>query len=172
MICNDKMGCMAQYHDVADRLRTRIQSGEFGLGDKLPSISEIQDRYGIRSLNTVRAAQQLLAEEGLIETRQGVGAFVIGTESLKALDVQAELVAARDRLGVVLAALQSQTHHKVTFDLNDPADPHLYFVLTTALSEFASRLRWEAEDPDESNTESRREWAEAAEAALRKIEAV
>ncbi|WP_422331878.1 GntR family transcriptional regulator, partial [Rhodococcus sp. (in: high G+C Gram-positive bacteria)] len=42
------------YHDLAGRLRERITSGEWELGTKLPSISELQDEYGIRSLNTVR----------------------------------------------------------------------------------------------------------------------
>src|SRR5687767_7729145 len=143
---------MAIYHDLAGQLRERITSGEWGVGTKLPSISELQDEYGIRSLNTVRAAQQCLAEEGLLETRQGVGAFVVGTESLTAVDVHGELAQIRDRLTTVLAAMDSQKRHRLTIDLDDPAEPHLDFVLTDALSEWAGRMRGRIEeDPNEPN---------------------
>ena len=160
---------MAQYHDIADQLRVRIQSGEFGVGEKLPSISEIQETYGVRSLNTVRAAQQLLGEEGLIETRQGVGAFVVSIESLKSIDVRTELAGVRDRLTTVLAAMDSQTHRRITIDLDDPAEPDLYFVLTSALRDWASQTRWEAAqgEPNERHVE----WAEAADRLLERVEA-
>jgi DNA-binding GntR family transcriptional regulator len=42
-------------------------------------------------LNTIRGAQQLLVEEGMLETRQGVGVFVTSTESLRQVDVVGEL---------------------------------------------------------------------------------
>ncbi|WP_216917691.1 winged helix-turn-helix domain-containing protein [Nocardia noduli] len=158
---------MAQYYDLADRLRERIQSGEFALGDKLPSISEIQREYSVHSLNTVRAAQQKLAEEGLIETRQGAGAFVVGTESLKTVDILGELTTLRDRMTTVLAAMDSQRRHSITINLDDPAEDHLYFVLTDALSEWASQQRHEAEH---DQPESRIAWAETAERLLARIE--
>lgn len=158
---------MAQYHDIADQLRKRIQSGEFDIGDKLPSISEIQKAYSVHSLNTVRAAQQKLAEEGLIETRQGAGAFVIGTESLKAVDVHGELTALHDRMTTVLAALDSQRHHSITINLDDPGEDDLYFVLTDALGEWASQQRHEAEH---DQPEGRIAWAETAERLLARIE--
>ena len=37
---------------------------------------DLMEQYDVPSLGTIRAAQQLLVDEGLIETRQGVGAFV------------------------------------------------------------------------------------------------
>lgn len=164
---------MAMYHDLAGRLRERITSGEWELGTKLPSISELQDEYGIRSLNTVRAAQQRLAEEGLLETRHGVGAFVVGTESLTAVDVHDELAQIRDRLTTVLAAMDSQKRHRLTIDLDDPAEPHLHFVLTDALNEWAGRMRHRVEDePGQPNSPGYIEWAEAAERLLRKVEDV
>ncbi|WP_067891754.1 winged helix-turn-helix domain-containing protein [Nocardia vaccinii] len=159
---------MAQYLDLADALRARIVSGEFPLGSRLPSISEIQDQYDVRSLGTVRAAQQLLVDEGLIDTRQGVGAFVIGTESLKKMDVYAELVALRDRLTTVLSAIESHNHHSITIDLSEP---HVSFVLTDALREWADRQRERAEDEPDLDPDARREWAAAADRVRARIEA-
>lgn len=166
---------MAQYHDIADALRARIAAKEWAIGDKLPSIAELMDTYVVRSLGTVRAAQQLLAEEGLIETRQGVGAFVIGVESLKALDVPTELAELRDRLTTLLAAMESQTHRRITIDLDNPAEPHTHFILTTALSEIASRHRHDgadaATDGDDDRARMFTEWADAAEQLLERVEA-
>lgn len=166
---------MAEYHDIADALRSRITAGEFTIGDKLPSIADLMAAYTVHSLGTVRAAQQLLVEEGLIETRQGSGAFVVGTESLKALDIPTELTGLRDRLTTVLAAMTSQTHRRITLDLDDPAEPHTHFVLTTALGEIASGWRHDAADEASQGDHARArmftDWAAAAQHLLERVEA-
>ncbi len=55
----------------------RITAGEFSPGQQLPSIAALQEHYDVPGLNTIRQAQQLLVDDGLVETRQGVGAFVL-----------------------------------------------------------------------------------------------
>lgn len=70
---------MSGYREIADSLRARIRAGEFPAGARLPSISALQAAYGGPALNTVRAAQQVLVQEGLLATHRGVGAFVNGT---------------------------------------------------------------------------------------------
>lgn len=57
----------------------------------------------------------------------------------------------------------------VTFDLMSD-DPDWYFVLTTALTDFAARERDEARD-DPEQAAGRIKWAETAEDALYRIEA-
>ncbi len=87
-------------------------------------------------------------------------------ESPRELDVAAVLTQADDTSPTVLTPLEAK--HTVTFDLM--AGDDTYFVLTEALSDFASRQRWEAEDDPTGNTESRVRWAECADAALDHIE--
>jgi DNA-binding GntR family transcriptional regulator len=59
---------------------------------QLPTISDLMEHYGVPGLNTIRQAQQLLVEDGLVETRQGVGAFVLRLEPVpRPVDVLAEL---------------------------------------------------------------------------------
>ena len=75
MISADPEG--ARYKRLAAVLRTRINSGELKVGDKLPSEKDLKDEYGM-ARETIRKALGLLRGEGLIEVRQGHGTFVRG----------------------------------------------------------------------------------------------
>jgi len=98
---------MARYRDIAADLRTRIVGGEFAPGDQLPPITALMEHYGVPGLNTIRQAQQLLVDDGLVETRQGVGSFVLRTEPVpRPVDVLAELRAARISINRAIAALE------------------------------------------------------------------
>ncbi|WP_067135370.1 GntR family transcriptional regulator [Microtetraspora malaysiensis] len=63
------------YRQVAEALRQKITSGDVPPGAQLPSEPELEKRYGV-SRNTVRLALTALANEGLVESRQGRGTFV------------------------------------------------------------------------------------------------
>lgn len=98
---------MARYRDIAEDLRSRIVGGEFSPGQQLPSIAALQKHYDVPGLNTIRQAQQLLVDDGLVETRQGVGAFVLRTEpEPRVVDVLAELRSARTALNRAIVALE------------------------------------------------------------------
>ena len=73
----------AQWRVICTDLRRRIMAGEWVVGDRLPPIKDLQDEYEAQSLNTVRSAQQALVEEGLLETHQGRGAFVVSLTPLE-----------------------------------------------------------------------------------------
>lgn len=66
---------MARYEEVAADLRSRIEGGEWTPGDKLPTTSELVEHYG-RSRETVRAAVDLLAKEGLVRVEKRLGTTV------------------------------------------------------------------------------------------------
>lgn len=59
-------------------LMQRIQSGELSAGDKLPTESEIVRERGV-SRTVVREAISRLQAAGLVETRHGIGSFVLAT---------------------------------------------------------------------------------------------
>src|SRR6266508_1054995 len=65
----------AKYHQVADRIRAAIQSGELRPGQALPTEKQLAAQYGV-SRPTVRSALATLRAEGLIDAQQGRGAFV------------------------------------------------------------------------------------------------
>src|SRR6478752_4641076 len=98
---------MARYRDIAADLRTRIVGGEFAPGDRLPPITVLMQHYRVPGLNTIRQAQQLLVDDGLVQTRQGVGTFVVRAEPVpRPVDVLAELRAARISINRAIAALE------------------------------------------------------------------
>ena len=63
------------YQQLADRLAARLLDGELGEGEALPSVRALASRYVLNPL-TVSRALQALDEDGLLETRRGLGVFV------------------------------------------------------------------------------------------------
>lgn len=68
------------YQRVAADLRRQIQSGELRPGDKLPSIAQLQEQYGVGN-NAVHMATVILKSEGLVRGHQGKGVYVCAPDS-------------------------------------------------------------------------------------------
>jgi GntR family transcriptional regulator len=64
------------YREIADQLRSQIESGDFRAGKQLPTEQDLQKLYGA-SRNTIRDAIKQLITLGLVETRPGQGTFVV-----------------------------------------------------------------------------------------------
>lgn len=64
------------YEQVMDQIRDGIVQGIYKKGDLLPSEKELMQMTGVSRI-TVREALRVLAEVGVIETRQGKGSFVL-----------------------------------------------------------------------------------------------
>lgn len=65
------------YHQVADTLRRRIGNGDYPVGGLLPSASELEKSFRVSNI-TVRKAVALLAQEGLVQGRRGIGTVITG----------------------------------------------------------------------------------------------
>ncbi|MBZ3906227.1 MULTISPECIES: FadR/GntR family transcriptional regulator [Streptomyces] len=61
---------------VAATLAEEIASGRIGVGERLPTESQLVTQLGV-SRTVVREAITLLRNSGLVESRQGVGVFVL-----------------------------------------------------------------------------------------------
>ncbi|HEX2546345.1 MAG TPA: FadR/GntR family transcriptional regulator [Ramlibacter sp.] len=64
-------------HDVVDGLAGRIRDGSLAPGEKLPTEAAIMEEFGV-SRTVVREAISRLQAAGAVETRHGVGTFVVG----------------------------------------------------------------------------------------------
>lgn len=70
-----------RYQQIFDALKCDIISGTFPAGTSLPTEVEIMERFSA-SRTTVRNALKLLHEEGMIESRRGVGTTVCTQEMI------------------------------------------------------------------------------------------
>ena len=73
------------YQQIADQLRDRILQGEWGGGERFPSIREMAVTLGVNP-NTVTRSYQSMMDRGIIENRRGIGYFVTGQAERKILD--------------------------------------------------------------------------------------
>lgn len=64
------------YQQIADDLRQFIASDAVEINDKLPSLTELTEKYG-RAVMTIRKALDSLQDDGLVVTRQGEGTYVV-----------------------------------------------------------------------------------------------
>ena len=63
------------YQQLADRLTAELLDGVLAEGQPVPSVRALASRYLLNPL-TVNRALQALGEDGLLETRRGLGFFV------------------------------------------------------------------------------------------------
>lgn len=65
---------------VSSALRSRLLAGDVAPGQKLPSEAQLTAQFGV-SRTVVREAIAALAADGLVESRQGAGVFVVNHPS-------------------------------------------------------------------------------------------
>lgn len=61
---------------IYDKMISNIKSGTWKVGDKLPSEAELANIFGVNKL-TIRLVLQKLNTLGLVETKNGIGTYVI-----------------------------------------------------------------------------------------------
>jgi GntR family transcriptional regulator len=66
----------SKHRRVVEAIRRQILSGHLAPGDRLPPTDELLREYGVDYV-TLRAALVELEREGLIESRQGAGRYVV-----------------------------------------------------------------------------------------------
>ncbi|WP_326588478.1 GntR family transcriptional regulator [Streptomyces sp. NBC_01294] len=76
-----------KYQRIADELRTAIQAGEYGPGDRLPGENDLMATYEVARM-TARQALGVLQNEGLAEARKGAGVFVRAFRPLRRRGIQ------------------------------------------------------------------------------------
>lgn len=80
----DPLSGLPVYRQIADSLRTRIESGELAPNDQLPSENQLIGEFSA-ARQTVRQAVSLLKAEGLVFAERGRGAFVRGRPPVRRL---------------------------------------------------------------------------------------
>lgn len=101
-----------RYRAIAEELRGRIDRGVYPVGTKLPSIAALMKEFDVKGLNTVRNAQQMLVNEGVLRPEQGVGVWVMEKRAQPATTQQIldDLRQAQATLARAIAHLEGSHH--------------------------------------------------------------
>lgn len=80
---------------IADQIRHEIALGKLVPGSRLPTELKLSDMFGV-SRSVVREAIAQLRNEGLVESKQGVGAFVIDPDKRRLIQIGADALSRPD----------------------------------------------------------------------------
>lgn len=88
-------------HDIVETLGDRIREGVLATGAKLPTEAAVMGEFGV-SRTVVREAISKLQAAGLVETRHGVGTFVVGAGDASVFRIEPQQLATlRDVIAVL-----------------------------------------------------------------------
>lgn len=75
---HDKGGAMSyRWQQISEAVSAAIASGQYRRGNRLPTETELAERFGVNR-HTVRRALRDLRDKGVVQSRQGAGVFVVG----------------------------------------------------------------------------------------------
>ena len=75
------------YRQLRDRVVAMILEGALGEGDPLPSVRSVAAEYRLNPLTVMKGYQQLV-DEGLVESRRGLGMFVNAGAHVRLLEAE------------------------------------------------------------------------------------
>lgn len=137
-----RSGSLAQ--TVTSALIQRVRSGEFQAGDKLPTESELMASFGV-SRTVVREAISGLQAAGLVDTRHGIGTFVLAQEGKTRIDIRTdEILTLLDVLAVMEVRISLEVE-AAGLAASRRSDAHLR-QLRAVLDEFGQEIHSGSDD--------------------------
>ncbi|MCB2169682.1 MAG: GntR family transcriptional regulator [Deltaproteobacteria bacterium] len=111
------------YHQLADLLTTRIRTGEYAVGDRIPSEHQLVAAYGI-GRPTVRQAIDVLVRRRMLVRRRGSGTYVAAADHEVDLFSLAGTTSAFQRQGLTVdtRVRKKMQSIPVTGDSDNPFD--------------------------------------------------
>ncbi|MCC6485185.1 MAG: GntR family transcriptional regulator [Armatimonadetes bacterium] len=88
----DTTDAVPVYAQIVEQVKRAVAAGVLDAGDALPSLREMAMKLRINPLTVGRAYKQL-EQEGLIETRHGLGSFVAGSAKSPAREFGRDAIA-------------------------------------------------------------------------------
>jgi len=102
---------VARYARVASAIHAEIVGGRFAVGTELPSIEALAKRFDVSHM-TIKRAITTLVEDGLVVTRRGMRAQVVGaTATLRRHNVEVEIAELRHRVDDLAARVDRLDGH-------------------------------------------------------------
>lgn len=124
------------YEQIYDKLREEIRSGQYKVGDRVPSEKELAEAYSVSRI-TSKKALELLADGGLIVRRPGRGSFVADPASMGASAAAAPGKsggrgagpAARPMIGLVMTDFSDSYGTGLVYGMEEASRQHDAFLV-------------------------------------------
>lgn len=124
--------------NVVSALSERIRGGEFHVGEKLPTESELMESFGV-SRTVIREAISKLQAAGLVETRHGIGTFLLDPQNEKSLRIEtANILTMLDVMAILELRISLETEAAGLAALRR-TDAHL-LQLRSILDDFSTHI--------------------------------
>lgn len=125
--------------NVVSALSERIRGGEFHVGEKLPTESELMESFGV-SRTVIREAISKLQAAGLVETRHGIGTFLLDPQNEKNLRIEtANILTMLDVMAILELRISLETEAAGLASLRR-TDAHL-LQMRSILDDFSNHIR-------------------------------
>lgn len=87
----DTTSSLPVYTQIIDQIKRGVATGVLSEGDPLPSLRETAVRLKINPL-TVNKAYKILEQDGIVETRHGLGSFIAPNAERKSGDYRSQTI--------------------------------------------------------------------------------
>ena len=124
--------------DLVESLGDRIRDGRLAAGSKLPREVDLMEEFGV-SRTVVREAMSKLQAAGMVETRHGVGTFVVGLGDASTFRIAPDLMGTlKEVIGVLELRIAVETEG-AGLAASRRQDSHLQ-AMRSALDAFAGAV--------------------------------
>jgi len=128
-------------HRVAQLLSREIDAGQVNPGSRLPTEQQLAERFGV-SRNVVREAIAQLRADGIVEARQGVGAFVLAPEQRMAIRIDGNALKDAENMQQLFELRRLLESEAAALAASRRSQEHLD-TIKAALDRMGGEERWE-----------------------------
>jgi len=126
---------------VASLLSREIDTGEATPGSRLPTEQQLADRFGV-SRNVIREAIAQLRADGMVEARQGIGAFVLAPEERTVIRISGDALKDTRNMQHLFELRRVLETESATLAATRRSDEDLA-AIKAALDRMSGEERWE-----------------------------
>jgi GntR family transcriptional regulator, transcriptional repressor for pyruvate dehydrogenase complex len=126
---------------VAQLISRGIEAGDFNPGARLPTEQQLAETFGV-SRNVVREAVAQLRADGMVEARQGLGAFVLSPEQRTAIRIDRDALDTGDNMRQLFELRRILETESATLAASRRSKKQLA-AIKAALDRMGGEERWE-----------------------------
>jgi GntR family transcriptional regulator, transcriptional repressor for pyruvate dehydrogenase complex len=126
---------------VAQLISRGIEAGDFNPGARLPTEQQLAETFGV-SRNVVREAVAQLRADGMVEARQGLGAFVLSPEQRTAIRIDRDALDTGDNMRQLFELRRILETESATLAAGRRSKKQLA-AIKAALDRMGGEERWE-----------------------------